>query len=143
MERAKVQKHVVECKSCGVQKEASITVTGYTCYECVVDAWDPADAPKSKKPTGYPKGWKFMKQFVHENGTVYVRGVEHPDLKGTLLPTPIKVREKDPRSKAQKIQDQQDILVQLNQLRKQVKKETRVTYKQKIETQIKKLEKQL
>lgn len=143
MERAKVQKHVIECKGCGVEKEASISVTGYTCYECVIYAWDPADAPKSKKPTGYPKGWKFMKQFVHKNGTVYLRGVEHPDLKDTLPSTLIKVREKDPRSKAQKVQDQQDLLVQINELRKQIKKEARTTYKRKIEIQIKKLEKQL
>ena len=141
--KKQIETHTIECKMCGVDKVAPINITGWTCSDCVREMWDPADAPKAKKPTGYPPGWKFMKEFVHENGTVYHKGEEQPDLQGTLLPTPIKVKQKDPRSKAQKARDKQDLLVKINTLRKEVKKESRTTYRRKLETQLKKLEKQL
>jgi len=34
-----------------------------------------------------PRGWRLMNQFVDADGTVYIKGVEHPELKGTLPPT--------------------------------------------------------
>lgn len=141
--KKQLQTHTVECKRCGAEKIASINVTGWTCSDCVIEMWDPESAPKAKKPTGFPKGWKFMREFVHENGTVYHRGEEQPDLKGTLDPTPIKVKPKDTRSKAQKARDKQELLVQISELKKLVKKETRKTYRQKLEVQLKKLQKQL
>jgi hypothetical protein len=141
--RKQNETHTIECKVCGVEKVASINVTAYTCALCVVEMWDPADAPKAKRTIGYPPGWKFMKEFVHENGTVYRKGEEQPDLQGTLPPTVLKVKQKDPRSKAQKARDKQELLVKINNLRKEVKKESRVTYRRKLETQLKKLEKQL
>ena len=36
---------------------------------------------------GRPRGWRLMNQFVDQDGTVYLKGVEHPELKGTLPPT--------------------------------------------------------
>jgi len=141
--KKQVTYHTIQCKVCGTEAEKPTTVTGYLCAECVIDLWDPADIPKSKKPTGYPPGWKFMKQFVHENGKVYIKGEEHPDLFNTLPPTPIKVKVKDTRSKAQRDSDKQDVLVEINKLLKEVKKETRTTYRRKLEIQIKKLQKQI
>ena len=47
-----------------------------------------------KKKPGYPKGWRFMKEFVHVDGTVYHRGVEQPNLKGKKKPTEIVVKPK-------------------------------------------------
>jgi hypothetical protein len=141
--KKQIETHTIECKMCGVDKVAPINITGWTCSDCVRELWDPADAPKAKKPTGYPPGWKFMKEFVHENGTVYHKGEEQPDLQGTLPSTPIKIKQKDPRSKAQKARDKQDLLVKINTLRKEVKRESRTTYRRKLETQLKKLEKQL
>ena len=141
--KKQIEMHTIGCKSCGAEKVAPTKVTGYTCAECVIDLWDPADAPKAKKSVGYPPGWKFMKQFVHERGTVYFKGVEQPSLSGTLPATPLKVKQKDTRSKAQRAADKQEILVQISTLRKQVKKEVRTTYRRKLEVQLKKLEKQL
>lgn len=40
---------------------------------------------------GFPRGWKFYKQFVHADGRVFERGVEMVELKGTLPPTVVKV----------------------------------------------------
>jgi hypothetical protein len=34
-----------------------------------------------------PRGWRLMGTFVDPDGTVYLKGVEHPELKGTLPPT--------------------------------------------------------
>ena len=141
--KKQIETHTIECKVCGVPKTTPTNITGYTCWQCVMEAWDPEQAPKAKKPTGYPPGWKFMKEFVHVNGTVYHKGEEQPALHGTLPPTPIKVKQKDTRSKAQKAAEKHDLLVQISKLRKEVKKETRTTYRRKLETQLKKLEKQL
>ena len=44
---------------------------------------------KSNETTGFPRGWKFFKQFVHEDGRVFEKGVENPSLFNTLSPTVI------------------------------------------------------
>jgi hypothetical protein len=53
------------------------------------------------------------------------------------------VKQKDTRSKAQKATEKHELLVKISNLRKEVKKESRATYRRKLETQLKKLEKQL
>jgi len=135
--------HMLECKVCGALSERNIEVVAYTCWECVMDMWDGSALPKPKRPTGFHRGWKFMKVFVHENGTVYHKGVEQPDLKGTLPATPKKETKKDTRTKTQKARDRQSLLVKINKLKKDIKKEKRVTYRRKLESQLKKLTKQL
>lgn len=133
--------HEVECRDCGAIAEKSIATTSYMCHDCIVETWGPP--PVKKKRTGYPRGWKFMKQFVHTDGTVFFKGEEQPDLKGTLSPTPIKKKVKDTRSKAQKAQEKQDLLTEISELKKAIKKEKRVTYRRKLESQLKKLTKKL
>jgi hypothetical protein len=50
-----------------------------------------------------PKGWKFMKEFVTQDGIVYHKGVEQPSLKGTLAATVIEPKpEKKRLTKAEK-----------------------------------------
>ena len=137
------QSKTLECKVCGTEvHNCGATATAVTCSLCVMELyWHPEDAPK-KKSIGYPKGWKFMKEFVHEDGTVYHKGEEQPDLKGTLEPTPIQQKEpKVKKSKAQKAQEKQEALVAFNKLKKDLAKEKRATYRKKIETQLKKLQK--
>jgi hypothetical protein len=140
--RRSQETHTIECKFCGVEKLAPIETTGYTCWQCVIEQyWSPADAPK-KKSVGYPKGWRFMKEFVHENGTVYRKGEEQPDLKGTLQPTPLSIKEpKAKKSKVQKAQEKQEALARYSKLKKDLVKEVRVTYRKKIEIELKKLQK--
>lgn len=138
------EQHTIECKFCGLEKQAPIATTSYTCWQCVIEQyWSPEDAPK-KKSIGYPKGWRFMNQFVHEDGTVYLKGVEQPELKGTLQPTPLTIKEpRVKKSKAQKAQEKQEALAKLGKLKKELQKEVRATYRRKLETQIKKLQKQI
>jgi len=48
----------------------------------------PKEKP-SRVSTGRPAGWHFMNEFVDKDGTVFHKGKEQPDLKGTLPPTKV------------------------------------------------------
>ena len=139
----------IECQNCGQTEYRDYIAPGTKlkyCSDCVREiqaTMFPDDFPKPKRPSGFHRGWKFMKVFVHENGTVYHKGVEQPNLKGTLPPTPRKEAKKDTRTKAQKQRDRQSILVSISKLKKEIKKEKRVTYRRKLESKLKKLTKQL
>ena len=134
----KPKSKTLECKYCGTEVHGcSPTATGIVCSECVIELyWHPEDAPK-KKSVGYPKGWKFMKQFVHKDGTVYFKGIEQPDLKGKYEMTPLAVKQLVvKKSKTQKAAEKQEALVKFAKLKKELVKETRVTYRKKIEIEI-------
>ena len=133
----------LECKVCGQDvHNCGATADAVTCSQCVTELyWHAEDAPK-RKPIGYPKGWKFMKEFVHENGSVYHKGEEQPDLKGTLKPTPLTIKEpKAKKSKVQRAQEREEAFAKYSKLKKDLVKEKRVTYRKKIETELKKLQK--
>jgi len=75
------------------------------CYRCVQRIVEPPIirgeyVAKSDKP----KGWKFMKLFVAQDGTVYHKGEEQPELKGTLPATVIEPKE--PKKKMTKEEKQ-------------------------------------
>lgn len=135
--------HELECKDCGATAVKLSNVVAYTCWECVASMADSSTLPAPKRPAGYPRGWKFMSVFTHGNGTVYYKGVEQPNLKGTLNPTEIKQVPKDTRSKAQKATEKQETLLQINSLKKEIKKEKRTTYRRKLESQLKQIQKKL
>ena len=62
--------------------------------------------------SGKPRGWRWRKEFVDVDGTVYHKGVEQPKLKGTLSPTnvdKIKSQHKANRS-AKKITENKHLL---------------------------------
>lgn len=136
---------ILECKLCGgfvynVSKDA----VAITCSECVMEMVKELEGPRKKKlvaSQGYPKGWRFMKEFVHNDGTVYHRGVEQPELKGTLQPTTIVTKPK--KTKAQKANEKAAIMKQFADLKKQLKKETRKTKIRSLESKLRKLQKQL
>ena len=56
--------------------------------------------------SGRPAGWHFMAEFVDKDGTVFHKGVEQPELKGTLKPTKVKKKKTKRRTK-EEIQKQQ------------------------------------
>ena len=60
------------------------------------------DKPR-RKTSGRPSGWHFMKEFVDKDGTVFHKGKEQPDLKGTLPPTKIKPKKKVKRRTKEEI----------------------------------------
>tara|TARA_B100001175_G_C19045008_1_gene419229 strand:- start:96 stop:575 length:480 start_codon:yes stop_codon:yes gene_type:complete len=59
-----------------------------------------------------PRGWRWMTEFVTADGTVYHKGVEQPDLKGTRPITDIEaLREKRKKNKeAMKVKEQKNLL---------------------------------
>jgi hypothetical protein len=136
---------ILECQICGgFTKVGSDDCVTVTCWECVIDVQQEFDTPTKKRQLtaqGYPKGWRFMKEFVHANGTVYHKGVEQSDLKGAIKATEIVVKPK--KSKAQKAQEKADILKRYAELKKSLKKETRKTVVRKIESELKRLQKQI
>lgn len=61
------------------------------CWACLVRLMgNPAQPTEIKKNTGFPRGWKFMNEFVDKEGNVYHKGVLQPKLKNTISPTKIK-----------------------------------------------------
>lgn len=136
---------ILECGVCGgFTKVGSDDCVSVTCWECVLETQKEFDGPVKKKlatAQGFPKGWRFMKEFVHADGTVYHRGVEQPELKGKVDITVIAVKPK--KSKAQKAQEKLDTMKRYAELKKELKKETRKTVIKKIESELKKLQKQI
>ena len=136
---------ILECKLCGsLVHNASKEAVSITCSECVLEMVKELEGPRKKKlatAQGYPKGWRFMKEFVHSDGTVYHRGVEQPELKGTKEATAIAIKPK--KTKAQKAEEKAVVMKQYADLKKQLKKETRKTKIKALETKLRKLQKQL
>ena len=134
----------IQCEMCGVlMHNVAIDVTSAICWECIAEDMVKKYPPKSQKKAadGFPRGWRFMKEFVHADGTVYFKGIEQVELKGTLSPSVIPTKVK--KTKAQKAQEEQELMKQYTELKKLLKKETRKTEIRKIESKLKKLQKQL
>jgi hypothetical protein len=134
----------VECINCGaIQPNVPQGTIVKMCFDCVREfIFTEMDPPRqTNKKTGYPRGWKFMKVFVYSDGTVYHKGVEQPELKSTLPITTIEVKEK--KTKIQKALEKQETLANIQKLKVELRKQTRKTEIKKIESKIKKLQKQL
>ena len=85
----------MQCKHCYDYVSVSDDIVAVTCSKCTTIIQlnkFPDTLPKShkKKSTGRPAGWHFMNEFVDKDGNVFHKGVEQPDLKGTLPPTKVK-----------------------------------------------------
>jgi hypothetical protein len=135
----------LDCKECGARvTNCNADTIEVTCCYCVLEAIKPFEEPQKKRHTaakGFPRGWRFMKEFVHQDGKVYHKGIEQPNLKGAKSPTPIQV--KDKKSKTQKAREKAEALTKYNELKKQLKKETGEVAIKNIQTQLKKLKKAL
>ena len=107
---------LLDCHKCGRWVEVDTQAHKVTCAYCVQLAVGfPDDEPK-KVSSGRPAGWHFMNEFVDKDGTVFHRGVEQPDLKGTLKPTKVK-----PKKKAKR-RSQEQILLDRHDKKKQALK---------------------
>ena len=131
---------VIECQGCGTDVSVSNEATNALCYQCVLEIVAPPPTTKqTKKADGFPKGWRFYKEFVHKDGTVYFKGVEQPELKNTLPPTTI--QEKPKQSKKEKAEQKQTLMEEYASLKKKLKTEKRKTVKKKIELRLSKISK--
>lgn len=70
------------------------------CWKCTALIVPP---PEEKKPSGYPRGWKFMAEFVDKEGNVFHKGELQEHLFGTLPPTEIRPSKK--REKKESLDD--------------------------------------
>jgi len=129
--------NLVPCKLCG--QLVSTKAKAVTCWQCVSDIVEWPEHTTRKKSQGFARGWKFMKVFVHEDGRVFHKGEEQPELKGTLPPTQIQTKPK--KSKAERKRDRQAALAELGQLKKDLKKATRKTEQKKLLKRISKVQK--
>lgn len=131
---------ILECSKCGAFCKVSEGAVSVVCSDCVLDMLIVYEQKTTvKKKVGYPKGWRFMKEFVHADGTVYYRGVEQPELKGTLKPTVIEAKPK--QTKRQKEVQKQTLLEEYATIKKTLKKEKRKTVRKKLELRLNKLSK--
>ena len=111
----------MECKITGdpvrnVSVEAT-SVIGSRALMARMDKMFPEqDKPKRVK-TGRPSGWHFMNEFVDKDGTVYHKGKEMPELKGTLPVTVVKPKKKPKR------RTQEQILLDRQKEKKAVQRE--------------------
>lgn len=132
---------ILECDRCGLEVKASTDAVAILCSYCISDLLVETLPITPKKKVGYPKGWRFMKEFVHTDGTVYHKGVEQPSLKGTLSPTPIV--EKPKVSKKQREQEKISLMDEYTSLKKKLKTEKRKTTRKKLEARLTKISKLL
>ena len=135
----------MECKRCGQMVAANKNTTGTTCHECVRELYEkdfPFEPTVGYKPTGRPRGWAFMKEFVDKDGNVFHKGKEQPGLKGTLKPTVIKSKPSKPKlTKIQKQRLKADAFAQIHILKKQLSKAKFKKDIKRINSEIKKLQK--
>ena len=99
---------------------------------------------KSGNPTGRPKGWQWMNEYVDKEGNVFHKGVEQPELKGTVPVTVIKAKKKKKRlTKREREANQRKLMAELYDLKKKLKKVTLKKDKKSIEVQIRKISRKL
>ena len=112
----------MECQKCGriVENVGELT-TKVTCSYCVLRVVGFPEEPKGYVPTGRPMGWHWMKEFVDKDGSVFHKGKEVPELKGTLPVTVIKQKKIKRRTKEQILIDRHN--KKKVALRKAVKKQ--------------------
>ena len=91
----------MECKITGepvrnVCVEAT-SVIGSRALLARMDKMFPNENKPSRVKTGRPAGWHWMAEFVDKDGTVYHKGKEVPELKGTLPVTVVKPKKQTKR----------------------------------------------
>lgn len=93
MKQKQEDTHWLDCKRCGMNgREADEDVKSFVCWRCTQKA---VGAPIEKKIRNEseprkPRGWQWKAEYVDNDGNVFYKGIEQPELKGTLKPTPIK-----------------------------------------------------
>lgn len=109
-------------KRCYEEVMVDESVKSVLCWKCTAVLAPP---PEEKKSSGYPRGWKFMAEFVDKEGNVYHKGEIQENLFGTLPPTEIKESTKERKKKTtidDKITDEFSKMVEAGKVKKVSKK---------------------
>jgi hypothetical protein len=84
--------------------------TSVICWKCVSAIVEAPIIRNAAVKSDKPKGWKFMKEFVTADGTVYFKGVEQPALKGTMPVTVIEIKPEKKKITKQEKEDARLVL---------------------------------
>jgi hypothetical protein len=87
-------------------ERVDINSVSVLCSLCVQKLVGPPKAMVQPVKSDKPQGWHFMAVFVAKDGTVYHKGVEQPELLGTMEPTVVKVKKK---SKCLSVREKEEI----------------------------------
>ena len=97
----------------------------------------PLETKLIQQKSGFPRGWKMYGEFVHEDGRVFRKGVEIPELRGKLPPTDMnKIKEKalaNKKNKKAKLEKREAKLVKIFEKKKLLKKKDKINKKQKLQ----------
>ena len=107
----------------------AISVIGSSALTVRMNKMFPEQSKPKRIKTGRPSGWHFMNEFVDKDGTVFHKGKEQPDLKGTLPPTKIKPKKKVKR------RTREEILLARHEKKKKVLKKAKKRLDDKIKRQ--------
>ena len=134
----------LKCDTCNcIVERVDIKAIKVICWRCSTKMIAVPEL-KSGNKSDKPRGWKFMKQYVHKDGTVYFKGVEQPELKGTLPVTDLVIKkEKKKLSKQEKVDLQSKLGTEIQNLKNAMLKEKRKTKKAEIQRSLQKLNRQL
>ncbi len=129
---------------CGEWVKVTKDTTAVLCNKCVNRVTEPPKFTPRYKPTGRPKGWQWMSEYVDKDGNVFHKGKEQPELKGTLPETVVQKKTKKKRlTKREREAQNRKLMAELYDLKKQLRKVTLKKDKKAIETQIRKLGRKL
>ena len=117
-------KRFMQCKVCQSEYvQTSETTVAVTCSLCTqrlclshMSLEEMIPSLRKKVSSGRPAGWHFMKEFVDKDGSVFHKGKEQPELKGTLKPTKVK-----PPKKRKKLTADEKLFKQAAKYKKKLK----------------------
>ena len=117
-------KRYMQCKVCKSEYvSVSENIVAVTCSTCVqricisqMSLEEMIPSLRKKVSSGRPAGWHFMKEFVDKDGSVFHKGKEQPELKGTLKPTKVK-----PPKKRKKLTADEKLFKQAAKYKKKLK----------------------
>ena len=120
------------------------TSVAAVCWQCVNKIVEAPIQRNVQEKSDKPKGWKFMKVYVHKDGTVYHKGIEQSSLKGTLPVTVIQPKEdKKKMSKQEKSDRLASLGKEIQHLKAELFGETRKGKKTEITRKLSKLNREL
>ena len=103
---------------CNNWTAVSNSTSAVICYSCTQKLVDPPIQKTAIQKSDKPKGWKFMKVYVHTDGSVYHKGEEQVHLKGTLPVTVIEVKDvKKKLSKDEKFERIKELGLEISKLK--------------------------
>ena len=117
-------KRYMQCKVCKSEYvSVSENIVAVTCSTCVqricisqMSLEEMIPSLRKKVSSGRPAGWHFMKEFVDKDGSVFHKGKEQLELKGTLKPTKVK-----PPKKRKKLTEEEKLYKTIKEYKKRKK----------------------